>query len=133
MASASSVRPFEVLGDDECLQLLRSEPVGRMGLVAGALPVVLPVNFVLDGDRILFMTDPGLKLDAARCMEADGYDRWSHTGWSVLATGRLRELTDPEEIEVASEVKVRPWAHPYAQHWVELRIELLSGRRIGEL
>jgi hypothetical protein len=30
-------------------------------------------------------------------------------------------------------VKVRPWAHPYAQHWVELRIELLSGRRIGEL
>jgi nitroimidazol reductase NimA-like FMN-containing flavoprotein (pyridoxamine 5'-phosphate oxidase superfamily) len=138
MTSASSVRPFEVLGDEECLQLLRGEPVGRMGLVAGALPVVLPVNFVVDGDRILFMTDPGLKLDAARsgdvaCMEVDGYDRWSHTGWSVLATGRLRELTDSDEIEAARRVRVRAWAHPYAQHWVELRIELLSGRRIGDV
>src|SRR5436190_13609184 len=138
MASASRVRPFEVLDDDECMRLLRREPVGRMGLVSGALPVVLPVNFVVDGDRVLFMTDPGLKLDAARahdvaCMEVDGYDRLSHTGWSVLATGRLHELLDPSEIEAAAALRVRAWAHPYARHWVELSIELLSGRRIGEV
>src|SRR5687767_9942930 len=106
MANASPLRAFEVLSDEECLRLLGREPVGRLGTTSGALPVVLPVNFALDGTRILFMTDPGLKLDAARngdvaCMEVDGYDRWSHRGWSVLATGRLREITDPDEIEIA--------------------------------
>lgn len=134
---AASTRSFEVLSDDECLRLLGLEPVGRMGLTSGALPVVLPVNFVLEGRRIVFVTDPGLKLDAARardvaCMEIDGYERWTHTGWSVLATGRLRELTDPDEVEAAQLLPVRAWADLHARHWVELGIELLSGRRIGE-
>ena len=133
----ASTRSFEVLSDDECLRLLAREPVGRMGMTARALPVVLPVNFVLDGRRIVFVTDPGLKLDAARardvaCMEIDGYERWTHTGWSVLATGRLRELTDRDEVEAARRLPVRAWADLHARHWVELGIELLSGRRIGE-
>ena len=129
---------YEVLDQDECMQLLAREPVGRLALSAGALPVVLPVNFTLADRTIVFASAPGLKLDAAQrgvvaCMEVDGYDRWSHGGWSVLATGRLQEVTDPEQLSRARQLPLSPWALRNPDHYVELRIELLSGRRINRL
>jgi nitroimidazol reductase NimA-like FMN-containing flavoprotein (pyridoxamine 5'-phosphate oxidase superfamily) len=128
-------RLYEALDDDECLWLLAREPVGRIGLTSGALPVVLPVNFVLDGRTIVFATDPGLKLDSARagdvaCLEVDGYDGTSHLGWTVLATGRLREITDPGRLLEARRLPLRAWARPEA-HLVELPVELVSGHRTG--
>jgi nitroimidazol reductase NimA-like FMN-containing flavoprotein (pyridoxamine 5'-phosphate oxidase superfamily) len=136
VSMSSHTKTFEVLAEDECLRLLAAEPVGRMGFSAGALPVVMPINIAVDGQRIVFASEPGLKLDAARagdvaCIEVDGFDRFAHTGWSVLATGRLREITDPADRERAARLPVVPWAIPTAEHFVELSIELLSGRRVG--
>jgi hypothetical protein len=128
---------LELLDDAECLRLLGTEPIGRLGLSAGALPVVLPINFTLDGRRLVFASEPGLKLDAARqravaCMEVDGFDRFAHTGWSVLATGRLAEIDDPDQREIAATLPLSPWALSGAtRHYIELGVELLSGRRIG--
>jgi nitroimidazol reductase NimA-like FMN-containing flavoprotein (pyridoxamine 5'-phosphate oxidase superfamily) len=129
---------FEVLDNDQCLALLGREPVGRLALSAGALPVVLPVNFTLVDRTIVFASAPGLKLDAAQegvvaCMEVDGYDVLSHGGWSVLATGRLAEIADPARLARARELPLSPWAVPDADHFIELSIELLSGRRINRL
>ncbi len=126
----------EVLDEDECLELLAREPVGRLGLTSSALPVVLPVNFTLVGRSIVFASEPGLKLDAARqstvaCLEVDGYEVFGHTGWSVLATGRLQEITEPSRIEEAKQLRLSPWAISHPQFFVELNIELLSGRRIN--
>jgi len=134
MAPATVLR-FEVLDGDACMELLDREPVGRIALTSGALPVVLPVNFTLDDGAIVFATDPGLKLDAARagdvaCLEIDGFDGWAHTGWSVLATGRMSEITEPVRLERARRLPLSPWAAPHANHYVELSIDLLSGRRI---
>jgi nitroimidazol reductase NimA-like FMN-containing flavoprotein (pyridoxamine 5'-phosphate oxidase superfamily) len=134
----SRSRRLEILDDDECLRLLHTGPIGRLGLSAGALPVILPINFTLDGRRIVFATEPGLKLDAARqravaCLEVDGYDGFEHSGWSVLATGRLEELDDPEELAVAHALPLSPWAASgTARHYVALGIELLSGRCVGQ-
>jgi nitroimidazol reductase NimA-like FMN-containing flavoprotein (pyridoxamine 5'-phosphate oxidase superfamily) len=130
--------PFEVLDEDECLALLSREPVGRLALSAGALPVVLPVNFTVDDRTIVFASASGMKLDAAQagvvaCMEVDGYDVWSHGGWSVLATGRLAEITDPERLVRARALPLSPWAIRDADHYIELEIELLSGRRINRV
>jgi nitroimidazol reductase NimA-like FMN-containing flavoprotein (pyridoxamine 5'-phosphate oxidase superfamily) len=127
---------LEILEERECLQLLSREPVGRLALTASALPVVLPINFVLMDNTIVFATDEGLKLQAARqgtvaCLEVDGFDRWSHGGWSVLATGRMSEITDPVRLAEARQLPLSPWALARPQHYVELSIELLSGRRIN--
>ena len=55
---------LDVLDRDECLTLLTTQSVGRVGL-GGEHPVVLPVLFaMLDGD-IVFRTAPGEKLIAA--------------------------------------------------------------------
>jgi nitroimidazol reductase NimA-like FMN-containing flavoprotein (pyridoxamine 5'-phosphate oxidase superfamily) len=141
MSMAQTVRPepmprLEILDEVECRQLLTREPVGRLALTAKALPVVLPINFVLVDETIVFATDEGLKLDAARqgtvaCIEVDGLEKLRHGGWSVLATGRLREITNPERLAEAKLLPLSPWALARPQHYVELPIELLSGRRIN--
>jgi uncharacterized protein len=134
-SASSVVSRFEVLDEDECLRLLDREPVGRIALTSGALPVVLPVNFVMLERTIVFASDPGLKLEAARagqvaCLEVDGYEVLDHSGWSVLATGRLAEIVDPERLSAARQLPLSPWALTAPEHYVELSIELLSGRRI---
>ena len=126
---------LEILGEAECLQLLAREPVGRLALTSSVLPVVLPINFVLLDTTIVFASDQGLKLEAARqgnvaCLEVDGFDRWRHGGWSVLATGRLKEITDPTRLAEAKQLPLSPWALSTPRHYVELPVELLSGRRI---
>ena len=123
------------LDEPECARLLSREPVGRVALTSAALPVVLPVNFVAVDHTIVFASDPGLKLEAARsgqvaCLEVDGYEVLDHSGWSVLATGRLAEITDTDRLAAARNLPLSPWALSGPSHYVELSIELLSGRRI---
>jgi nitroimidazol reductase NimA-like FMN-containing flavoprotein (pyridoxamine 5'-phosphate oxidase superfamily) len=135
IADGAPTPSVEAMSEEECLLLLGREPVGRLALTSGALPVVLPVNFALRGRTIVFASAPGLKLDAAHsgtvvCLEVDGFDVLSHTGWSVLATGRLAEITDPVRLEEAQRLPLSPWAVSDPLHYVQLGIELLSGRRI---
>jgi len=91
---------LEVLSRSECLRLLATTPVGRVALSIGALPVVLPVNFALDGESVVFRTGPGSKLEAATrqavvAFQADHVDLADETGWSVLLTGVARPSTTP--------------------------------------
>ena len=93
---------LEVLNRADCLQLLRTASLGRIGITAGALPTILPINFRVDGERILFRTGVGTKLDAATrgtvvAFEADDIDPMYHSGWSVVVTGVAREVDDPDD------------------------------------
>ena len=127
---------LEILGRDECLRLLAQAVIGRVGVSSGALPRVLPVNFRLDGGRILIRTARGTKLDAAAAnavvaFEVDDIDPVDQTGWSVLITGVAREITDPDEL---AELRAQPLAR-WAPHGPDDRImaistELVDGRRI---
>ena len=126
---------LEILDDDECMLLLQREPIGRIALTSGALPVVLPINFVTVDRTIVFASEPGLKLHAARarqiaCVEIDGHDVFEHSGWSVLATGQLTEITDADRLAAARGLPLSPWALAHPDHFIELSIDLLSGRRI---
>src|SRR5262245_35950498 len=92
---------LEVLGREECLILLDRSTVGRVGLSIGALPTVLPVNFRLVDEHVVFRTGVGSKLDAATrgaviAFEVDHVDPVSHTGWSVVVTGIAEEGPGPE-------------------------------------
>ena len=125
-----------MLDEAQCLDLLRRQGVGRVGLAVDALPVILPVNYVLVDRSIVFASEPGMKLDAARstkvaCFEIDGHDAWEHSGWSVLATGRLEEIADERAATMRSELPLTPWAFAAPEHYLELSIELLSGRRVS--
>ena len=46
--------PDKHVAPEECLRLLATVPVGRVGVTIDALPAVLPVNFVMTGGAVVF-------------------------------------------------------------------------------
>ena len=127
---------LQVLGEEECLRLLRSATLGRLGFSARSLPVVLPVNYVVDGDRLVFATEASSILAAAinsdvACLEIDDHDVLDHTGWSVLVTGQLRELSTVEAQEATRDQPLPLWRAMPSPQVVELSIDMVSGRRLA--
>jgi len=127
----------EELEPAECLRLLATVPVGRVGVTIDALPAVLPVNFVVSDGAVVFRTVPGTKLDAATAgavvaFEADSYGTPDQPGgWSVLVRGVARELTDPGDVEAARVLPLDSWAWDgAADRYVRIEPTVVTGRRI---
>jgi hypothetical protein len=121
---------------DECFDLLASTSVGRVALTRKALPVILPVNYAVDGDTVVIRTRPGSLLASSRergvvvAFEVDELDRETCTGWSVLVTGTLREITDVGELARAEQLPLVPWVGGDRRHFVRITPGMVSGRRI---
>jgi uncharacterized protein len=129
---------LEVLSRDECLRLLREHAVGRVAVVAGGRPLIFPVNYTVDGASVVFRTDAGTKLDGVSsgfnvAFEIDGIDSTYHTGWSVVLTGHGGEIVEPNEVRAVGELPVRPWAGGEKSHFVRIRPDTITGRRIVRL
>jgi nitroimidazol reductase NimA-like FMN-containing flavoprotein (pyridoxamine 5'-phosphate oxidase superfamily) len=123
-----------VIDDARCFTLLGESSIGRLGFSAQALPVIFPVNYVLDHRSIVFSSEPGEKLRAAEdqvvaCFEIDQFDAMAHEGWSVLATGRLR-LVEPARAALLAARPAAHWALEGPTTFIELPVDLISGRRI---
>jgi nitroimidazol reductase NimA-like FMN-containing flavoprotein (pyridoxamine 5'-phosphate oxidase superfamily) len=125
---------------DECRALLVTHRprLGRLAFVAGEWPLVLPVNFVLEGDVLYFRSAAGSKLAAAArgdrvAFEIDHVDEVWEEGWSLLAFGHLREVEDPAELARVRQLPLRPWASGDKPYYLRLEILSLSGRRIAYL
>ena len=126
---------LELLEEDECLALLARATVGRVGVTIGALPAIFPVNFALSDGTVVFRTGEGTKLAAATdqavvAFEVDDWDPLEHTGWSVLAIGRVSVVDDPDEVARLHHLPLAPWADGTREHFVRMPIEFVSGRRI---
>jgi nitroimidazol reductase NimA-like FMN-containing flavoprotein (pyridoxamine 5'-phosphate oxidase superfamily) len=128
---------IEVITRDECYALLRAEPIGRLAIVHGGAPKVFPVNHALDGDDVVFRTDRGSKLDigprAPACFEVDRFDAATRTGWDVVVSGRLEEVTehDGERLRRVMSLRVDPWADGERTHWMRLVPRDVTGRRVS--
>src|SRR5437763_12287952 len=106
---------LEILPFDECLRLLASVPVGRVGFFADGEMVILPVNHAVDGQNLVFRTARGSKLSAAEgqdlvAFEADEYDEQTRSGWSVLVNGRAEVVYEEAEVQRMSRLGLDPWA-----------------------
>lgn len=126
---------LEVLDHETCLALLATATVGRVATTSDALPTILPVNFRLVGDRILFRTAQGTKLAAATrnavvAFEVDEIDRMEHGGWSVQVIGVARRVTEGKELAELSDVSIARWAPLGDDHLVAISTEIVTGRRI---
>jgi nitroimidazol reductase NimA-like FMN-containing flavoprotein (pyridoxamine 5'-phosphate oxidase superfamily) len=125
---------LEILDESECTRLLHTARVGRVAVDVGGAVAVLPVNFAMLGDDIMFFTGSGLKLNAALntdavTFEADDVDFEAHTGWSVLAVGRA-ERTDGSLRTRVEALGLYPWAAGDRHHLIRIRPTFLSGRRV---
>jgi nitroimidazol reductase NimA-like FMN-containing flavoprotein (pyridoxamine 5'-phosphate oxidase superfamily) len=127
---------LEVLDRPECLRLLASGSVGRLGVWAPSGPLVLPVNYVLAGDEVVIGTAPESELHDALsadvvAFEVDDVDPAYEWGWSVLVRGRARHLDDPAEVASAERLPLRSWGPGDRRRFTALATAEISGRRIG--
>jgi nitroimidazol reductase NimA-like FMN-containing flavoprotein (pyridoxamine 5'-phosphate oxidase superfamily) len=117
------------------LRLLGSVSVGRLGFFADGETIILPVNYVVDGQNPVFRTARGSKLSAAEgqnlvCFEADHYDEHARAGWSVVVTGRAEVVYEESEVQRLNRHDLHPWVtavgHPF---WIRIRATSVTGRR----
>ena len=126
---------LEILTPEQCHDLLRRSVVGRVAVTIAALPAIFPVNYaVFEGD-IIFLTGDGTKLQAATdhavvAFQTDHFDESLGSGWSVMAVGLAEEVTDPDEVAAARKLGLKPFAAGDRSHFVRIRPEFVSGRRI---
>jgi nitroimidazol reductase NimA-like FMN-containing flavoprotein (pyridoxamine 5'-phosphate oxidase superfamily) len=126
-----------ILSREEALRRLGGAVVGRLGVVDGRQPVIFPVNFVLDHDRVVFRTAGGLKRDAALrgpvVFEADEFDEITRTGWSVVVMGTVEEITDfedPKRVAHFRSLIVDPWTGTTKDHLMVLYPSAIQGREV---
>ena len=75
---------LEVLAREECFRLLATLKVGRVALSVGGLPVVVPVNFLVVDEAMVFRTGVGSKL--SRPPPATPW-------WPVASSPRCKSIT----------------------------------------
>ena len=130
----SEVRPgrLVVLSEEECWELLRARPVGRLAWCGDRGVCVLPVNFAVDrdgdDDGVRLRTTP-YSLMARECsgrevaFEVDAIDDEQHSGWSVLVRGRCERDDRPSD-------EPRPWVTGSRVLGLRIAVRSMTGRRL---
>jgi nitroimidazol reductase NimA-like FMN-containing flavoprotein (pyridoxamine 5'-phosphate oxidase superfamily) len=124
---------LEVLDRAECLRLLATAGVGRIAISARAMPVILPVHYVLDGDDIVVRTHRGSTLDLATqgavvAFEADCVGPGADLAWSVLVTGKARHA-DEAQMQGDGWSELPVWNASVPESVVLISTDHVSGRR----
>ncbi|MFE3411207.1 pyridoxamine 5'-phosphate oxidase family protein [Streptomyces mirabilis] len=124
------------LGPDECRARLSTHGLGRVAVSTPGGPAVVPVNYEVVDDAIVFRTAPSSAPAAAVgtdvAFEVDHVDEAMSQGWSVLAVGPARAVTEPEAVRrLADHAHSKPWAGGERELWVSIRPTQLTGRRIS--
>lgn len=126
-------RLVELLSD-ECWTLLGTCSVGRLAWSNPNGPTVLPVNFTVADERIVFRTSP-YSAAARECddlpvaFEADEVDPFTRSGWSVLVRGTARLVYD-ESLVPPDSTDLDVWAEGSRALHVVIEPREITGRRL---
>ena len=129
--------------DDECHggaprgDLLGARPhavrVGRLAVNVDGRARIFPINFVVDGQTIVYRTAAGTKLSATRRadveFEVDHYDASTGRAWSVIVAGRATEITRTDDWEHVHDLLLFPWHLAPKPFFVRIVPEAVTGRR----
>jgi len=132
--TAHDRRFLRALSPTECFDLLEPGGIGRVGISAAEGVIILPVNYAVKGQAIIYRTAPdtllALHVNTQVSFEVDQCDESLHEGWSVLVQGRAHEVTDEHEVRQLEETHLKPWAPGARDVYVRLAATEISGRRI---
>jgi nitroimidazol reductase NimA-like FMN-containing flavoprotein (pyridoxamine 5'-phosphate oxidase superfamily) len=122
----------------KCRELLGGGVLGRVALCTAAGPRILPVNYSVVSESVVFRTSATGVVAAhdwgsAIALEVDHVDYADHKGWSVVALGLAQPVEDPDELALIRRTwDPRPWAGGDRPLYVRLAWDELSGRRLGQ-
>lgn len=126
---------LRTLSRDECLERLRSRPVGRIAVTSRAMPAIVPVNFRVIGSTVVFRTERDGML-ARACdgtvvaFQVDDLDLTGLNGWCVLIVGAAH-LVDGSAALRAVEAGLVTAAGGERDQFVAITIGEISGRDIA--
>ena len=123
--------PLQVLTDDECWERLRGEELGRLVTHVGDVLDIFPVNFVLDGESVVFRTAEGSKLFELTVNDEVLFEVDDHTAtdaWSVVVRGHARRLDTSEEVAHADTLPLSPWLPTLKYNYVRVEPVSMTGR-----
>ncbi len=131
--AATVDRGLQPIDRQGCLTLLASSRIGRVVYTEAAMPAAHPVNYLLDGDEVVFRTGSGTKLTGAERgivlgFQVDEIDIDRRTGWSVMGVGEAYEIVDPGRLADLAERLPPPWAPDRDGHCVGIPLQRLTGR-----
>lgn len=118
------------LSSDECWDLAGTVPVGRLAWTGPHAPVVVPMNFALDGRSVRIRTT-AYSAAARECDESqvafqvDLVDPGERQGWSVLFQG-----TAHFEYGAADPAATEPWLRGPRTLSLRIDVDTVSGRRL---
>ena len=126
---------LEELSTAECRRLLVTTNVGRLGYSAQGEQKIVPLNYVLQNEHIVFRTSTENDVaqyarDRNVAFEVDAIDTFLRAGWSVLVTGTADEL--PREWLRAMDLgeTPEPWASGSRPLYLRIPLTTISGRRV---
>ncbi|MFB8385626.1 pyridoxamine 5'-phosphate oxidase family protein [Microbacterium sp. NPDC055910] len=123
--------PVVRLNDDECWERLRGQELGRLVTRVGEVIDIFPVNYVVDGDAVLFRTAQGSKLFELTANDEVLFEVDDHTdtdAWSVVLRGRAHVLDTSAEVERADGLGLTPWIPTLKYTYVRVTATSLTGR-----
>lgn len=126
------------LSPSECRAHLAQHQVGRAAVVTPEGPHIIPVNYALVDEAVVFRTSPFTVLathgrEATIAFEVDDFDQVTKEGWSVLVRGHTSPVFDSREITHIRQIwEPVPWAGGTRTLFIRLTPTHITGRRIGE-
>jgi uncharacterized protein len=135
-----SKRTTEELDRQECLRLIASGGVGLVAFDDGEGPALIPVNYMMDGESVVFQTGLQGRLNqslrtvpaGAQVRIAFGVNRFDEAdrlGWSVMLRGGAHRMSEEEN---AAAPRVVSWAGGEHEAHFRLTPTHVSGRRIRQ-
>lgn len=127
-----SMRPLSI---DECLEILATQQVGRLGFIDDGRAEIRPMTYILDQGSIIVRLNYGRVLDAiirnAVVFEVEDLSEARPEGASVIIHGRADEVWKPAELDVLRRLPLRPWAPGPRVHYVRIAPASITGRAIS--
>ncbi|MET7935593.1 pyridoxamine 5'-phosphate oxidase family protein [Streptomyces sp. NPDC005322] len=123
------------LSPQECRDRLSTHGVGRVSVNTPQGPAIVPVNYSVIDDAVVFRTAPDATPAAAAgvevAFEVDHIDAALSQGWSVLVIGRAQRVTEPTAAQrLAEQAFTTPWPGGSRDLWIRIEPDSVTGRRI---
>jgi nitroimidazol reductase NimA-like FMN-containing flavoprotein (pyridoxamine 5'-phosphate oxidase superfamily) len=131
----------EPLEKAECLQMIAAGGIGRIGYTGRYGPTVLPVNFVLYEQSVVFRTGQDSPMgedlrtgisdaDYVVAFEVDEISPATREGWSILIQGSAHHVDSSHERAQVMESGVEAWPGGEKDLFIRVTPTRITGRRI---
>lgn len=125
------------LTESECRAHLARNRTGRIAVVAPDGPHIIPVNYTVVDEQVVFRTSRTTLLaryapGSTIAFEVEDTDAASKSAWSVVARGPAEVVDDPAQRDHIRKIwQPEPWADGERDLYLRLLVRELSGRSVG--